>query len=319
MDGVPTVTQPPVLPGASFDYRFRPPDAGTFWYRGYAAPQIDRGLYGALIVEEGEPVAVDREIVLVLGMPRDNDSAPLTCNGAVRPDFQVARGERLRLRLINATASRGVALKVDGHAPWVMALDGQPAEPFLARDARVGLAPGGRADLFVDMNRDPGAITPILAGNEPIARLVYNQANGVRDTPRAAPTALPPNLLPARIDLKGSLRVELSLDTPRLAARPLDPGAPLFTVPRGRVVTLALRNPLPQPQVLHLHGHSFRLLDRLDDGWKPYWLDTLVVGAQTERIAFVADNPGKWLIDFRAIEQPQRAASWGAAVWFAVT
>jgi FtsP/CotA-like multicopper oxidase with cupredoxin domain len=319
MDGVPSLTQPPVLPGASFDYRLRPPDAGTFWYRGYAAPQIDRGLYGALIVEEPEPVAVDREILLVLGMPRDNDSAPLHVNGAVRPDFQVARGERLRLRLINATAARGVVLKLDGHAPWVMALDGQPAEPFLARDARVGLAPGGRADLFVDMNGDAGTITPILAGNEPIARLVYDQANNLRSPPRADPAALPPNPLPARIDLKGSLRVELSLDTLRLAARPLDPaGPPLFTVRRGRAVTLALRNPLAQPQVLHLHGHSFRLLDRLDDGWKPYWLDTLVVGTETERIAFVADNPGKWLIDFRALEQPQ-SNPWGAAVWFAVT
>ena len=31
MDGVPQLTQPAVAPGASFDYRFRPPDAGTFW------------------------------------------------------------------------------------------------------------------------------------------------------------------------------------------------------------------------------------------------------------------------------------------------
>jgi FtsP/CotA-like multicopper oxidase with cupredoxin domain len=173
------------------------------------------------------------------------------------------------------------------------------------------------------MSRDRGSIASILAGSEPIARLVYDQANGLSGTPRADPAPLPPNPLPARIDLKGSLRVELSLDISRLAARPPDPGgAPLFTVRRGRAVTLALRNPLAQPQVLHVHGHSFRLLDRLDDGWKPYWLDTLVVGAQTERIAFVADNPGKWLIDFRELELPQRTASRnpsGAAVWFAVT
>ncbi len=66
---------------------------------------------------------------------------------------------------------------------------------------------------------------------------------------------------------------------------------------------------------MHLHGHSLRLLDRLDDGWKPYWLETIVVGEQTERIAFVADNAGKWLIAFRPLEQ--RAG--GAAGWFAVT
>jgi FtsP/CotA-like multicopper oxidase with cupredoxin domain len=66
---------------------------------------------------------------------------------------------------------------------------------------------------------------------------------------------------------------------------------------------------------VHVHGHHFRLLDRLDDGWKPYWLDTLVVGGRTERVAFVADNPGRWLIQCRSLEQP---ASMGAA-WFAVT
>ena len=67
--------------------------------------------------------------------------------------------------------------------------------------------------------------------------------------------------------------------------------------------------------MLHLHGHHFRLLDRLDDGWKPYWLDTLVVGEAVERIAFVADNPGRWLIECRMLERPDT----GGAAWFAVT
>ena len=67
MDGVPDLTQPPITPGKSFDYRFRPPDAGTFWYRpaGNAAAQIGRGLRGALIVEESAPVSVDRDVLLV--------------------------------------------------------------------------------------------------------------------------------------------------------------------------------------------------------------------------------------------------------------
>jgi FtsP/CotA-like multicopper oxidase with cupredoxin domain len=30
MDGVPQLTQAAVAPGTSFDYRFQPPDAGTF-------------------------------------------------------------------------------------------------------------------------------------------------------------------------------------------------------------------------------------------------------------------------------------------------
>ncbi len=315
MDGVPHLTQPPVAPGTSFDYRFRPPDAGTFWY--HAPGQADRGLHGALIVEEPEPVGVDRDIVLVLGMALEPGglSGFVLVNGSVRPDIPVKPGERLRMRLINATGARGLALRIEGHSLWVMAIDGQPAEPFLARDGRIALGPGSRVDLFVDTLREPGTTTPILSGlrdEQPIARLVYGSAGNARAAPRPDPLPLPSNPLPARIDLKSSLKVDLALGS----AKPLDPaGPPLFTVRRGRAVTLALRNPTGRPHVVHLHGHHVRLLDRLDDGWKPFWLDTLVVGEQVERIAFVADNPGKWLVHCRRLEQTDA----DMAVWFAVT
>jgi FtsP/CotA-like multicopper oxidase with cupredoxin domain len=316
LDGVPQLTQPAVAPGASLDCRFRPPDAGTFWYHAFVPGQVDKGLHGALVVEEPEPVDVDRDLVLLLGMPgvTDSASAPVLVNGALRPDIPVKTGERLRLRLINATAARGMVLKLEGHAARVMALDGQPAEPFVARDSRVWLGPGGRADLFIDATHDAGKVMPILArvrDEQPIARLAY-AGSADRTAPRPEPRPLPPNPLPARIDLKGSLKVEMVL----AGTKPLDAAAPpFFTVKRGRAVTLAIRNTSGQPQTLHLHGHSFRLLDRLDDGWKPYWLDTLVVGEQVERIAFVADNPGKWLIDCRALERSDA----GTSVWFAVT
>ena len=68
---------------------------------------------------------------------------------------------------------------------------------------------------------------------------------------------------------------------------------------------LALVNKTAALQMVHLHGHSVRLLDKLDDGWKPFWLDTVAVPPQeTARVAFVADNPGKWLIE------TQSASSW---------
>ncbi len=50
--------------------------------------------------------------------------------------------------------------------------------------------------------------------------------------------------------------------------------------------------------MFHLHGHHFRLLDRLDDGWKPFWLDTLAIEpGQTQRIAFAAEHAGRWLLE----------------------
>jgi FtsP/CotA-like multicopper oxidase with cupredoxin domain len=315
MDGVPQLTQPAIAPGASFDYRFRPPDAGTFWYHAFVPGQVDKGLHGALIVEELEPVEIDRDIVLLLGMPGTVSGVVALVNGSPRPDIPVKTAERLRLRLINATAARGLSIKLEAHAARVMAIDGQPAEPFVARDSRVALGPGNRVDLFVDAIRNAGTTAAILTGARdevPLARLVYESGGAVRAAPRAEPRPLPPGPLPARIDLRNSLRIEMAL----ASAKPLDPaGPPLFTVKRGRTVTLAIRNTSGQPQAVHVHGHSFRLLDRLDDGWKPYWLDTLVVGDQTERIAFIADNPGKWLIDCRMLERSDA----GSSAWFAVT
>src|SRR5712692_6448766 len=64
MDGVPGLTQPPIGAGESFTYEFTPPDAGTFWYHPHAdtEQQLGRGLAGALIVEEREPIPVDRDL-----------------------------------------------------------------------------------------------------------------------------------------------------------------------------------------------------------------------------------------------------------------
>jgi FtsP/CotA-like multicopper oxidase with cupredoxin domain len=66
---------------------------------------------------------------------------------------------------------------------------------------------------------------------------------------------------------------------------------------------LALINRADVATVFHLHGHHFRLLDRLDDGWKPFWLDTLAVEpGQTQRIAFAAEYTGRWLIEAAATD-----------------
>ena len=65
----------------------------------------------------------------------------------------------------------------------------------------------------------------------------------------------------------------------------------------GQVVVLAIETTPPSRSRLHLHGHAFRLLHPLDDGWEPYWLDTFqLLEGRTARIAFLADNPGRWLL-----------------------
>lgn len=67
MDGVPDVTQPPIAPGQTFTYEFAVPVAGTFLYHSHVGLQLDRGVYGPLIVEPAvEPLDYDREFVLTL-------------------------------------------------------------------------------------------------------------------------------------------------------------------------------------------------------------------------------------------------------------
>jgi FtsP/CotA-like multicopper oxidase with cupredoxin domain len=199
----------------------------------------------------------------------------------------------------------------------VMALDGEPAEPFVSRDGVVALGPGNRTDVFVDAMLGPGSIAPVAfmpEGSEPPAvRLVYADAPA-RSAPLGEPAPLPANPLPERMNFSRALRVALSIEGRGAASTgPPQPRPPqaLFTAERGRTVVMALDNRDASAHVVHLHGHHFRLLDRLDDGWKPYWLDTILVTAQqTMRIAFVADNLGRWLIEDRAIDGTAARENW---------
>jgi FtsP/CotA-like multicopper oxidase with cupredoxin domain len=278
-----------------------------------------------LIVGESEPVAADRDEVLLfedwLLRPDGSaiapgidpkDTAPLyTINGRMTLDVPVRTHERLRFRFINGFQRNVIAIKIEDHDVRVMALDGQPSEPFLARGGTLVLAPGTRVDAFVDATAAPGSTSSILLHDgkapRPIARLVASHEPPIRDAPLPVGPPLPSNGLPALLDLKSALRVDLTLSGRTLGGPPADwvapasftnSAAPAFRARTGRTVVLALTNRADIPGVFHLHGHHFRLLDRLDDGWKPFWLDTLAVDAgQTQRIAFAAENAGRWLME----------------------
>jgi len=67
MDGVPDVTQAPVSSDETFEYEYEASPAGTYVYHSHVGLQLDRGLYGPLIVEEeSSHVEYDREYTLQL-------------------------------------------------------------------------------------------------------------------------------------------------------------------------------------------------------------------------------------------------------------
>jgi FtsP/CotA-like multicopper oxidase with cupredoxin domain len=232
-----------------------------------------------------------------------------TVNGLILPDIAVHSNERLRVRFVNACQRHVVAVKIEGHEVRVMAMDSRPAEPFVARSSALVLAPGGRVDAFIDATMPPGSTSQILLhdGKEahPMARLVVASGQPSRTVPLPSAPPLPSTGLPAQLDLKSAQRFDLALNAPEWIA-PASFAAttsPAFRVKAGRVVVLALSNRAALATVFHLHGHHFRLLDRLDDGWKPYWLDTLALQpGETQRIAFLAEYPGRYLLESTATD-----------------
>ncbi|RQH16217.1 multicopper oxidase domain-containing protein [Bradyrhizobium sp. RP6] len=269
----------------------------------------------AITAAETSPVGVDRDEVLLIEEWRlrpDGTAVPpgqdpkdatrlYTVNGKTSFELSAAANERLRLRFINGSQRTVLALKFGSHEVRVMALDGQPAEPFPARNGALVLAPGGRADVFVDTATSAAFLLHDGKETHQVGSLKVS-GQSERRAPLLPPQPLPSNDLPEKLDLKGAVRFDVALGAADAGwARPASfstASAPAFRAKTGRTVVLALKNPAPVTTVFHLHGHPFRLLDKLDDGWKPYWLDTLAIEpGQTQRVAFAAISPGRWLIE----------------------
>ncbi len=326
LDGVPAAEPlaavTPLAPGAKQTFAIPLRHAGTLMCDlrllgdGQARPAPAR----ALIVGESEPVPVDRDEVFLIEDWRlrpdgtaiapsvdPKDTTPVTTiNGLRTLDIPARANERLRFRFVNGCQRSVIAIKIEGHEVRVMAIDGQPAEPFLARNGAIVLAPGSRVDVFIDVTAPPGSTSSILLhdGKEarPVARLIVSHQAAIRNVPLPPAPPLPSNGLPAQLDLKSALRIDLTLGGPQgdwiTPPNFTKSAAPAFRAKAGRTVVLALTNRAEVATVFHLHGHHFRLLDRLDDGWKPFWLDRLAVEpGQTQRIALSAEYAGRWLIE----------------------
>ncbi|WP_088051904.1 multicopper oxidase family protein [Virgibacillus dakarensis] len=67
-DGIPGVTQDAVVPGKTYTYEFVADVSGTYWYHSHqnGVEQLDKGLYGTLIVEPKDGIDADRDYTLVL-------------------------------------------------------------------------------------------------------------------------------------------------------------------------------------------------------------------------------------------------------------
>lgn len=152
MDGVPFITQPPIMPGETFTYEFTARNPGSHMYHSHlnAVEQVTKGMLGAFIINpkdtSREPV-VQGDYILIL-----NDSTlGFTLNGKGFPYTQpiVAKlGDKIRVRYMN----EGLMIHpmhLHGIPQLVFAKDGYNLPtPYMADT--VLISPGERYDVLVD-------------------------------------------------------------------------------------------------------------------------------------------------------------------------
>lgn len=233
--------------------------------------------------------------------------------------IRVERGGRVRLRVINGAAATAFWLGFGAAGATVVAVDGNPVAPVAA--ARVPLAQGQRVDLVVDL--PAGSVVPVLAQREgdrqqtglilaapgatvaKLAGLAQAKAPPVdlsldRVLAGAGASALPAgagaSALPAGARYRLRLTGSMSPYRWTLDDRSWGEHRPL-AVTAGTRIEVDLVNESMMAHPMHLHGHHFEVVAIDGQAQAGPMRDTVLVpiGA-TVRIAFEADNAGRWLL-----------------------
>ena len=147
-DGVPFITQEPIMPGETYVYQFTVKDQpGTYMYHSHfdSAEQVGRGLYGAFIVEPRHE-AWDEEYTEILadgplGYTIDGKGWPATA------PLTAHLGDRVLIRLLNAGQMLH-PMHLHGYHFTVVAQDGFALQQPYKADTLV-VAPGERFDVLV--------------------------------------------------------------------------------------------------------------------------------------------------------------------------
>jgi FtsP/CotA-like multicopper oxidase with cupredoxin domain len=333
MDGT-QVVQPLVQPGETFEYRFVVPDAGTFWYHSHhnETVQMERGLYGALVVRDTNEVSVDRERVLLLDDMKlrrngefarfggwieqhmGREGAVRLVNGKSEPTLDVAAGQVERWRVVNASSARYVLLSIGGRQFSIIGTGGGLVESPVSVN-EVLLVPGDRVDIAVGPFEE-GALLSMDS-------MPYDRHTGAKKTERFATirvggrqrsTAVIPTHLrsiepltdwdatPSRV-VTMSERLSLTRGTDFMINGEMHHDDAPVTVGQLQVWEVVNASHMDHP--FHLHGFFFQVLQV--DGVRPAfrsWQDTVNVPPKGRvRIAWLPDDrAGYWMYHCHILE-----------------
>jgi len=338
MDGTGGV-QKPIEPGQEFEYRFVVPDAGTFWYHSHynETVQLERGMYGALIVEgTPDPVFDGDKVIMIDDMKLTGDfefarpswSLPrlierhdgrqgdtLLINGKIDSVINIHAGQVERWRFINSSSARYFKLYLGGRTFKIIGTDGGLIEkPTTATEALI--TPGERLDIVVG---------PFEEGDTfGIDALLYSRSTFLRPKTETFATVQVLEAKPSVAVIPETLRFIEPLapqDAPvqrkvKFSVGPSFKNGLNFLVNNdmhvndqpvkvGELQVWEINNVSLMDHPFHLHGFFFQVLEI--NGKAPQykaWKDTINLTPRTKaKIAWMPDNrPGTWMYHCHILE-----------------
>ena len=337
MDGTDSV-QRPIQPGETFEYNFVVPDSGTFWYHAHQneTVQMERGMYGSLIVSDPDDPMVDDDKVFMIDDMKLNaknefkkgnfisrwaerhdgrEGNTLLVNGRENFDTSINAGQTERWRFINSSSARYFRMYLGGKKFRVIATDGGLINSPIEME-EIMLVPGERVDILVG---------PFMEGEQfPIESLPYNRMTMVKSgkkrfghvqVMRAKETIFKDPQQMRQIeplasqDAAPSRRIRFSVGASlRNGIDFLVNGETHATDKRARVGELQiweLSNTSMMDHPFHLHGFFFQVLEV--NGKAPAfisWKDTVNLPPRSKvKIAWMPDDrPGSWMYHCHILE-----------------
>jgi len=119
MDGVPGISFDGIPPGETFTYRFPIRQTGTYWYHSHSGYQEQEGIYGPMIIDPKgpDPIAYDREFVVLLSDWKDDDPADVHANLKSSSDYY-NYAQQTVFDFFDDVSVRGLGATVDDRLAW---------------------------------------------------------------------------------------------------------------------------------------------------------------------------------------------------------
>ncbi|MGQ0457132.1 MAG: multicopper oxidase family protein [Hyphomicrobium sp.] len=259
-------------------------------------------------------------------------------NGVTRPRYAIPASADVRIRFLNVDPVRISEIGVEGAEAALIAVDGNGLAPMTLESWRLG--PAGRLDILVRSPKAGGLVRLIdYFSAEPVVLAEFISEGPDKRRGAFEPAALKSqrvkladraNAQRLTFDFSATATGKTIADLPVVDGLPIgklclakrsywainkqswvsvdhsDLGPPLAKLKLGQSYIFELENRTPHSHPIHIHGHTFEVMNSNLRKLTPHRADTiLLVPKERIEVAFVADNPGRWMFHCHILEHQE--------------